>query len=65
MNKEAQAPNLKEDSLKAICLVHDRISAEQIEIAECVIIDELSSCSYAHKRYKMYLMDKDKRSSGT
>ena len=59
--KEALAPNLKEDSLKVICLVHDTISAEQIEIAEFVIIDELHTCcSQANSRYKMYLMDKDK-----
>ena len=46
MNKEALAPNLKEDSLKAICLVHHTISAEQIEIAEFDITDELlTSCS--------------------
>ena len=37
VNKEALAPNLKEDNLKAICLVHDKISAEQIEIAEFII----------------------------
>ena len=61
MNKEALAPNLKDDSLKAICIVHDTISAEQIEIAEFVITDELlTSCSHANNRCKMYLMDKDK-----
>ena len=61
VNKNALAPNLKEDSLKAICLVLDTISAEQIEIAEFVIIDELlTSYSHANYRYNMYLMDKDK-----
>ena len=34
VNKETLATNLKEDSLKAICLVQDTIPAEQIEIAE-------------------------------
>ena len=37
VNKEALAPNLKEDSLKAKCLVHDTISVEQIEIASFFI----------------------------
>ena len=37
MNKE-NLPNCKEDSLKAICLVHDTISAEQIEIAKFVLM---------------------------
>ena len=61
VNKEAHVPNLKEDSLKAICLVHDTISAEQIEIAEFVITDELfTSCSHTNSRYKMYLIVKDK-----
>ena len=61
VHKEALAPYLKEDSLKAICLVHDTTSAEQIEIAEFVITDDLlTSCSCANNRYKMYLMDKEK-----
>ena len=61
MNKEALIPNLKGDTLKAIHLVHDTISAEQFEIAEFVITDELlTSCSHAHNRYKIHLMDKDK-----
>ena len=61
VNKEALGPNVKEDSLKAKCLVHDTISAEQIEIAEFVITDELlASCSHTYNEYKMYLMDKDK-----
>ena len=47
--------------MKAICLVHDTISAEQTEIAEFVIIDELlTSCSHVNNRNKMYLTDKDK-----
>ena len=47
--------------MKAIHLVHDTISAEQIEIAEFVTTDELpTSCSHANNRYKMYLMDKDR-----
>ena len=59
MEKEALAPNLKEGSLKVICLVNDTISAEQIEGAEFVITDELlTSCSHANNRYKMYLIDK-------
>ena len=41
VNKEALSPNPKEDILKAIHLAHDTISAEQIEIAEFVITDEL------------------------
>ena len=61
VNKEALVPNLKEDSLKVICLVPDTISAEQFEIAEFVITDELpTSCSHASSRYKMCLMDKYK-----
>ena len=61
VNKEAYAPNLKEDSLKAIHSVHDSISAEQIEITELVITDGLlTSCSHANNRCKIYLMDKDK-----
>ena len=53
MNKEALALNLKEYTLKAIYLVHD--TAEQIEIAEFVLTDELlTSCSHANNRYKMY-----------
>ena len=46
VNKEAHVPNLK-DSLIAVHLVHDTVSAEQIEIAEFVIIDELLT-SYSH-----------------
>ena len=47
--------------MKAIHLVHDTISAEQIEIAEFVITDELlTSHIHANNRYKMYPMDKDK-----
>ena len=38
-NEEALVPNLKEDSLKAICFVHKTISGEQIEIAEIFITD--------------------------
>ena len=54
VNKEALAPNLKEDILKAIHLVHDTISAEHIEIIEFVITDNLlTSCSYANNRYKI------------
>ena len=61
VNKEALAQNLKEDSLEAICLVHDTISAKEIEIVEFVITDELlTSSSHANNRFKMYLMDKDK-----
>ena len=60
-NKESLAPNLKEDSLKAICLVHDTTSANQIEIAEFDMTDELlTSCSHENNRFKMYLMEKDK-----
>ena len=59
VNKETLAPKLKENSLKAICLVQDIVSAKQIEIAQFVITDELlTSCSHANNRYKMYLMDK-------
>ena len=59
VNKEALAPNLKEDSLKVVHIVHNTISAKQIEIAEFVITDELlTSFSHANNRYKMYLMDK-------
>ena len=61
MNKEAVAPNLEEDSLEVICLVHDTVSSVQIEIAKFVITDELlTSCSHANNRYKVYLLDKDK-----
>ena len=61
VNREALAPNKKEDNLKVICFVHDTVSAEQIEIAEFVITNELlTSCSNANNRYNMYLMDKDK-----
>ena len=44
VNKEAFAPNLKEDSWKTVFLVHDTISAEQIERAEFVKTDELLTC---------------------
>ena len=54
MNKEALAPNLKEESSKVICLVHDTISAQQIEIVEFVITGELlTSCSHANNKYKI------------
>ena len=63
MNKVALVPNLKGDSLKAICLVHDTILEKLIEITECIIMDKfLISCSHANNRYKMTLMDKDKES---
>ena len=61
MNKEAITPNLKQYSLKAICIIHDTNGAEQIEIAEFVIMDELlTSCSHTNNMYRMYLLDKDK-----
>ena len=34
VNKETLAPNIKEGSLKAIQLVYDTVSKEQIEIAD-------------------------------
>ena len=55
MIKETIVPNHKEDSLKAMCSVHDTIPAKQIEISEFVITDELfTSGSYANNRFKMY-----------
>ena len=61
MNKDVLAPNLKALSLTALHLIHDSISAGQIEIADYIITDELlTSCSHASNRYKMYLMGKNK-----
>ena len=58
VNKDILAPNLKALSLTALCLIHDSIPAGQIEIADCIITDELlTSCSHASNRYKMYLME--------
>ena len=48
VNKEALAPYLKEDCLKAICYVHDTVLADKIEF---VITDQLlTSCSHANNR---------------
>ena len=59
VNKDDVVPNLKTLSLTALYLLHDSISAGQIEIADCIITDELlTSCNHAHKRYKMNLMEK-------
>ena len=60
VNKEALVPDHKEDIIKAVHLVHNAISAEEIEIAEFVTTELLTSCSHVNKRYKIYLMDKDK-----
>ena len=61
VSKDVLAPNLKAFILTALCLIHDSISAGQIEIADYIITDELlTSCSHASNRYKMYLMEKNK-----
>ena len=66
VNKDILAPNLKALILTALCLIHDSISAGQMEIADYIITDELlTSCSHASNRYKMYLMKKKQRRSGT
>ena len=61
VNKDILAPNLKAFSLTALHLIHESLSGGQIEIADCIITDELlTSCSHASNRYKMYLMEKKK-----
>ena len=61
MNKNVLAPNLKVLSLTALHLIHDSISARQINITDYIITNEfLTSCSHASNRYKMYLMEKNK-----
>ena len=62
VNKDILALNIIALSLTALCLIHDSISAGQIEIADCIITDELlTSCSHASNRYKMYLMENTKK----
>ena len=59
VNKDVLALNLKTLSLTALCLIHDSISAGQIEITDYIVTDELlTSCSHASNRYKMCLMEK-------
>ncbi len=59
VNKEALAPNLQEQSLKAIRLIHSHLTTEEIKVANFDITDELlSSCSHASNRYKMHLLEK-------
>ena len=61
VNKDILAPNLKALSLTALCLIHDSISAGQIEITDYIITDELlTSFSHESNRYKMYLIEKTK-----
>ena len=60
VNKEVLALNLKAVSLTALCLIHDTISG-QIEMGDYIITDELlTSCSHASKRYRMYLIERQK-----
>ena len=61
VNKDVLAPNLKALSLTALHLIHESISAGQIEIADYIITDELlTSFRHASNRYKIYLMEKNK-----
>ena len=66
VNKEVLTPNLQEVSLQAIRLVHSSVLAQNIKVADFIIIEALlSSCSHASNRYNMYLMEKKEEKEKT
>ena len=50
VNTDVLAPNLKEVSLTALCLIHDTISEGHIEIGAYTITDELLTSCIVHQR---------------
>ena len=59
MNEEVLAPNMHEDGMTAICLIHSAMLAADNKVADFTITEELlASCNHASNRYQMYLMDK-------
>ena len=62
VNRDVLAPNLKAVSLTALHLICGTISKGQIEIGDYIITDELlTCCSHASNRYRMYLMERQKK----
>ena len=59
VNKEVLAPNMQEESLQAIRLIHSSMLAQKISVADFVIPEKLlSSCNHASNRYRIYLLEK-------
>ena len=59
VNKEVLAPNMQEESLQAIRLIHSSMLAQKISVADFVIPEKLlSSCNHASNWYRIYLLEK-------
>ena len=59
VNKEVLAPNMQEESLQAIRLIHSCMLAQKISVADFVIPEKLlSSCYHAWNWYRIYLLEK-------
>ena len=59
VNKEILVPNMQEESLQAIRLIHSSMLAQKISVADFVIPEKLlSSCNHASNRYRIYLLEK-------
>ena len=59
VNKEVLAPNMQEESLQAIKLIHSSMLAQKISVADFVILEKLlSSCNHASNQYRIYLLEK-------
>ena len=59
VNKEVLAPNMQEESLQAIRLIHSSMLVQKISVADFVIPEKLlSSCNHASNGYRIYLLEK-------
>ena len=59
VNKEILVPNMQEESLQAIRLIHSSMLAQKISVADFVIPEKLlSSCNHASNQYRIYLLEK-------
>ena len=59
VNKEILVPNMQEESLQAIRLIHSSMLVQKISVADFVIPEKLlSSCNHASNRYRIYLLQK-------
>ena len=66
VNKEVLAPNMQEESLQAIRLIHSSMLVQKISVADFVIPEKLlSSCNHASNRYRIYLLEKKTDKEGT
>ena len=59
VNKEVLVPNMQEESLQAIRLIHSSMLVQKISVADFVIPEKLlSSCNHASNWYRIYLLEK-------